>query len=217
MTPQKEDYLKTIIKLGGNTKLISNKLIGQALSVSAASVTEMSAKLLKEGYIIHVPYRGVKLSEKGIAYANQMIRKHRLWEVFLSKHLGFNWDEVHDLAETLEHVSPDILIERLDAFLDYPTQDPHGGLIPDGEGNISETSFKSMSDIKEGDSFKIVEVADDSDFLKKLTDKKILMGKVYQIVQNKQSAEYIYFSDESGERYQISFTTAEKIRVQELA
>ena len=116
MTPHKEDYLKVIMELGGDKQLVNNKQIGQALSVSAASVTEMSVKLLKDGLISHIPYQGVQITDKGQLIANKLIRKHRLWEVFLSEKLDFNWDEVHDEAELLEHVSSDRLIDSLDAY-----------------------------------------------------------------------------------------------------
>ena len=138
MTPHKEDYLKVIVELGGTNELVNNKQIGKALSVSPASVTEMSSKLLKEGYISHIPYQGVQITEKGLLIANKLIRKHRLWEVFLADKLGFDWTEVHEEAELLEHVSSDFLIDRLDAYLGFPKYDPHGGVIPDKDGRIEE-------------------------------------------------------------------------------
>jgi len=109
MTPHKEDYLKVIMELGGDQQMINNKQIGKALSVSAASVTEMSTKLLKDGLISHIPYQGVQITEKGQLIANKLIRKHRLWEVFLADKLGFNWGDVHEEAEMLEHVPSDRL------------------------------------------------------------------------------------------------------------
>ncbi|MGP6140004.1 MULTISPECIES: metal-dependent transcriptional regulator [unclassified Jeotgalibaca] len=215
MTPQKEDYLKVIVELGGDENLVNNKLIGAALSVSAASVTEMSFKLLKEGYIIHVPYQGVKLSDKGIIYANQMIRKHRLWEVFLAKKLGFGWEEVHDMAEALEHVSSDILIDRLEEFLEYPSVDPHGGLIPDREGKVPNLETCYLHEMEAGCRFMIMEVDDDTHFLKYLSDKRIKLGTSYQLIEKEPFEGSIHFSDEVGEVFQVSFKASHKVMVQE--
>lgn len=213
MTPQKEDYLKVIVELGGDKELVNNKLIGKALSVSAASVTEMSAKLLKEGYIVHIPYQGVKVTEKGLAVANQMIRKHRLWEVFLAEHLGFSWDEVHDVAEKLEHVSSDELIARLDKFLGYPKSDPHGGTIPDQEGNIVSIDSYRLFELKIGESFTIQEVADETDFLQYLSRKGIHLGKIYTMKEIESFEGPVHFVDETGKEYQISFKAAAKLTV----
>lgn len=105
MTPNKEDYLKIIYELGGTDKKINNKEIVERLAVSAASVSEMMSKLLKEGFIERVPYQGVQLTAEGLRKASTLIRKHRLWEVFLVEHLGYSWNEVHAEAEVLEHVS----------------------------------------------------------------------------------------------------------------
>lgn len=214
MTPQKEDYLKVIIELGGDKELINNKLIGQALSVTAASVTEMSTKLLKDGYIIHVPYQGVQLSEKGLKVANQMIRKHRLWETFLANHLGFTWDEVHDLAEKLEHVSSNVLIDRLDEFLGFPTSDPHGGLIPDREGRTMDKDSLPLQELAEGDGFFILEVDDDAEFLKYLSEKNIRLDQYYRVDKMEAFEGPVYFRDEKGKEYQVSYKAAAKLLVE---
>lgn len=213
MTPQKEDYLKVIFELGGADNLITNKMIGAALSVSAASVTEMSTKLLKDEYILHIPYQGVRLSDKGLAYANKIIRKHRLWEVFLEKHLGFGWEEVHELAETLEHVSPDILINRLEEFLGYPTVDPHGGIIPDRYGKQKKVSTKTMDELPVGSNFTIIEVVDDAEFLTYLTEKEIQLQNIFTLIEKESADGYYRFSDEVGRVYQISNQDSHKVRI----
>ncbi len=180
MTPHKEDYLKVIVELGGTNELVNNKQIGKALSVSPASVTEMSSKLLKEGYISHIPYQGVQITEKGLLIANKLIRKHRLWEVFLADKLGFDWTEVHEEAELLEHVSSDFLIDRLDAYLGFPKYDPHGGVIPDKDGRIEETASHPMTELSVGRRFVIKEVDDDDqEFLAYLLEKNVKLGIPY--------------------------------------
>ena len=130
MTPNKEDYIKVIYKLGGSEKIISNKSIASTLHVSGASTTEMMNKLVKSEMIEYIPYQGAKLTKNGIRVAKELIRNHRIWEVFLVKTLGFEKSEVHEQAELLEHVSSEELIARLSRFLDTPTHCPHGSEIP---------------------------------------------------------------------------------------
>lgn len=130
MTPNKEDYIKMIYKLGGVDQIISNKKIATSLQVSGASTTEMMNKLVKSGLIEYIPYQGARLTEEGIQIAKDLIRNHRIWEVFLVETLGFQPTEVHEQAEILEHVSSPELIDRLRVFLDDPTHCPHGSIIP---------------------------------------------------------------------------------------
>lgn len=216
MTPQKEDYLKAIFELGGDARLINNKEIGQVLAVSAASVTEMSAKLLKEGYITHIPYQGVQLSEKGLKIAHQMIRKHRLWEVFLVECLGFAWDEVHAEAERLEHHSSEELMDRLERFLGYPTTDPHGGIIPDKKGNSISTAQAQLADLTVGDSFIIKEVEDETDFLKYLSQKEIRLQEVYMLADVDAFDGPLTFMDKTGKRHVLSAKASSMMRVEKL-
>ena len=214
MTPHKEDYLKVIMELGGDKQLVNNKQIGQALSVSAASVTEMSVKLLKDGLISHIPYQGVQITDKGQLIANKLIRKHRLWEVFLSEKLDFNWDEVHDEAELLEHVSSDRLIDSLDAYLGFPKYDPHGGVIPDKEGRIEVYESKPLIELEVGSRFIIREVDDDQEFLAYLLNKGVKLSVPY-LLTNVEPYEGPYtFEAQKHQSYQISFKAASKIHVQ---
>lgn len=181
MTPNKENFIKAIYELGGDESIVSNKELSQTLSISAASVTEMNMRLLKEGLISHAPYRGVQLTPSGKRIANKLIRKHRIWEVFLSEKLGYDWNEVHADADLLEHVSSDMLIERLNDFLDEPTFDPHGGVIPNNDGSLPETSKFPLTDIVIGEQFKIMEVDDDKSFLNYLREKGIQLNHSYTL------------------------------------
>lgn len=182
MTPNKEDFIKAIYELGGEETVVSNKALVKALSISAASVTEMNTRLLKEGLITHLPYQGVQLTEKGLRIANQLIRKHRIWEVFLAEKLGYDWNEVHKDADLLEHVSSDFLIERLNVFLGEPTFDPHGGVIPNKDGTITEIESTPLIECQAGDQFKIQEVDDQEEFLEYLLYKNVQLGKHYTLV-----------------------------------
>ena len=132
-----ENYIKAIYHLSpGGEKPVSTNAIADALTTKAASVTDMLKKLSDKEFINYIKYQGVTLTQKGIERALNIIRKHRLWEVFLVEKLNFKWDEVHDLAEELEHIHSDLLINRLDEFLDYPKSDPHGDPIPDKNGKF---------------------------------------------------------------------------------
>jgi DtxR family Mn-dependent transcriptional regulator len=141
-----ENYLKAIYHLseGGKTAVTTNA-IAENMNNKAASVTDMVKRLSSKGVIAHEKYYGVTLSTKGKTAALRVIRKHRLWETFLVQKLGFHWDEVHEVAEQLEHIQSTLLIEKLDAFLGYPEADPHGHPIPDRNGKIHQVKQVPLS------------------------------------------------------------------------
>ncbi len=132
-----ENYLKTIYHLsdGGQQTVLTNAL-AEAMNTKAASVTDMIKKLSQKELIQYEKYHGVQVTGKGKTEALAIVRKHRLWETFLVSKLGFRWDEVHDVAEQLEHIQSPRLIEQLDEFLGFPQVDPHGDPIPDGKGKL---------------------------------------------------------------------------------
>lgn len=216
MTPQKEDYLKIIVELGGDKELVNNKQIGQALSVSPASVTEMSSKLLKDGYITHLPYQGVRVTEKGLLIANQVIRRHRLWEVFLADKLEYSWDKIHEIAEKLEHVSSEELIDRLDQFLGFPKKDPHGGSIPDRDGNIPAIDSYQLFELQPGQDFTILEVEDETNLLQYLSSKNIHLGEQYTVRKIETFEGPISFFDQQKNEFQVSFKAASQLIVNKL-
>ena len=142
-----ENYLKTIYRLsdGGNKAVLTNE-IAESMSTKAASVTDMIKKLSGKNLIAYEKYYGVKITRQGRNEALLVVRKHRLWETFLVEKLHFNWDEVHDVAEQLEHIQSHLLIEKLDEYLGYPTADPHGHPIPDKNGKIHTVRQIPLSD-----------------------------------------------------------------------
>ena len=143
-----ENYIKAIYKLSANgSQEVNTNAIAEALDTKAASVTDMLRKLSAKGIADYVKYRGVILTKKGEQVALQIIRKHRLWEVFLVEKLKFNWDEVHDVAEELEHINSDLLIKRLDEFLGFPKFDPHGDPIPSEDGEMNVKQQKLLADM----------------------------------------------------------------------
>jgi len=141
-----ENYLKAIYHLSAAGKSpVSTNALADNMNNKAASVTDMMKRLSSKGVISYEKYHGVNISEKGKDAALKVIRKHRLWETFLVEKLNFNWDEVHDVAEQLEHIQSTLLIEKLDAFLGYPKADPHGHPIPDRNGKIHDVKQIPLS------------------------------------------------------------------------
>lgn len=142
-----ENYLKAIYRLSeGGVKAVMTNEIAESMSTKAASVTDMIKKLSNKNLISYEKYYGAKITRQGKSQALSVIRKHRLWETFLVEKLNFSWDEVHDVAEQLEHIQSPLLIEKLDEFLGYPTADPHGHPIPDKDGKIQELRLAPLSE-----------------------------------------------------------------------
>ena len=148
MTFSEENYLKTIYHLTIVFDAeISTNAIADKMETKASSVTDMLKKLSEKHLVHYKKYQGVSLTESGTLAAKMIIRKHRLWEVFLVEKLGFSWDEVHDIAEQLEHIKSEQLIDRLDDFLGNPTEDPHGDPIPDATGRIINVDKLLLSEL----------------------------------------------------------------------
>jgi DtxR family Mn-dependent transcriptional regulator len=143
----KENYLKTIFHLQLSSGMVSTNALAEALQTRPASVTDMMKKLKLQKLVFYEKYRGFKLTPEGKKVALRIIRKHRLWEYFLVEKLQFDWAEVHEVAEELEHISSKKLIDRLDAFLEFPQTDPHGDPIPDSQGKFSTTRQQSLLNI----------------------------------------------------------------------
>lgn len=179
-----ENYLKAIFALSRlyNEQEVSTNQISDHLKNKAASVTDMLKRLSDKKLIDYRPYKGVKLTEKGKKTAVKVIRKHRLWEVFLVEKLNFKWDEVHDIAEQLEHVDSDSLIERLDNFLGKPKADPHGDPIPDASGKFGIQKSVALSEAQLKNTLIVTGVNDHSSkFLNYLSDSGIGLGDQLKI------------------------------------
>ncbi|MBP6183916.1 MAG: metal-dependent transcriptional regulator [Saprospiraceae bacterium] len=177
-TLAEEDYLKAIYK--GSEKYgnpVSTSAIAEIMQTRAASVTDMLKKLAEKDLIHYERYRGVSLTKEGAKTATMLIRKHRLWEVFLVDKLGFTWDEVHDIAEQLEHIQSDALVDRLDHFLGTPRFDPHGDPIPDASGAYRMRPQILLNELPLAQSAVIVGVKEHtSAFLKYLDQMGLTLG-----------------------------------------
>ncbi|HBR55715.1 MAG TPA: iron-dependent repressor, partial [Flavobacteriaceae bacterium] len=173
-----ENYLKAIYHLESKHKgAVSTNAIAEVMDTKPSSVTDMVQKLADKKVLSYVKYKGTSLTDEGRKTAANVIRKHRLWEVFLVDKLKFHWDEVHDIAEQLEHVHSEELIARLDKFLGFPDFDPHGDPIPDKNGNVKPTEKKLLSELNKKQHGVCVGVKEsNSDFLQYLDKKNITIG-----------------------------------------
>lgn len=155
-----QDYLKVIFKLGTNGKAVNTNAIAERLNVSQASVTGMIKKLADLKLIRHVPYRGVELTQAGRKIAVEIVRHHRLLELYLAEALGYSWDQVHDEAEKLEHVISEEFEQKMAEFLGNPTTDPHGAPIPTKDGEIEERDLVSLTSAEAGQKVRVEQVSD---------------------------------------------------------
>ncbi len=182
-----ENYLKAIFALSRlyNDQEVSTNQISEHLKNKAASVTDMLKRLSDKKLIDYKPYKGVKLTEKGKKTAIKVIRKHRLWEVFLVEKLNFKWDEVHDIAEQLEHIQSDDLIQKLDNYLGNPKADPHGDPIPDAAGKFYIQKSVALSTAAKKTVMVVTGVSDHStEFLQFLSNSGISLGHQLKIEEH---------------------------------
>ena len=184
VTLSEENYLKAIYHLSNHgSKAVSTNDIAYKIDTKASSVTDMIKKLADKDLVSYVKYQGANLTKQGRLTAVSVIRKHRLWEVFLVNNLNFSWDEVHDVAEQLEHIKSEKLINELETFLEFPTHDPHGDPIPDRDGNINTLDKVPLSSLKENQRSKLLGVKDSSDeFLRYLNKRKISIGDTIEVL-----------------------------------
>ncbi len=180
-----ENYLKAIFKIAEKeSKAASTNAIAAEMQTSAASVTDMLKRLAEKSLIDYEKYRGVQLTETGSEVATALIRKHRLWEVFLVDKLRFAWDEVHDMAEQLEHIQGKQLIDRLDAYLGHPKFDPHGDPIPDAEGRWAFRAQALLSTLQPGHQGVVSGVEDHSPaFLQYLDRLGLALGAQLELLE----------------------------------
>lgn len=216
MSQTEENYLKAIFKISEKTgKTASTNAIARALQTSAASVTDMIKRLSEKSLIHYEKYKGVKLTKKGNTIATHLVRKHRLWEVFLVEQLHFTWDEVHEIAEQLEHIKSSELVERLDEYLNFPKFDPHGDPIPDAEGNFTFRKQLPLSELKEGDKAVVVGVQDHSPaFLRYLERLELMLGAEFVLLERFEYDESVRIQLKGGVEQVLSKKVTQNLFVQ---
>lgn len=187
LTQSEENHIKAIYHIQTTSDgPVSTNELAEKMNTKASSVTDMIRRLAEKEMINYQKYKGCELTDKGRKEALKTIRKHRLWETFLVEKLGFSWDEVHEVAEQLEHVKSKKLTDRLEELLNFPKFDPHGDPIPNKEGGISHTiSFQYLSELPVGSKGKIIGVSDSSaSFLKYLDKYKIGLGGEVEVKEH---------------------------------
>ncbi|MGX4644643.1 metal-dependent transcriptional regulator [Holzapfeliella sp. JNUCC 80] len=213
LSANKENYLKTIFDLSYDRKKITNKNIADVLQVSAPSVTEMMRSLQNDGLVTHTPYNQIALTESGQKLATKMVRRHRIWESFLSQKLGYGIEELHDAADTLEHATDDLLISRLNQFLGEPERCPHGGIIPDNSPLAFDEDEKILREVEENTTVTITRVIDNHDFLMYFDSLNLKIGDKLTILGHQPFDGTINVSDTHGRFLNISPKSADYIFV----
>ncbi|RIN26976.1 metal-dependent transcriptional regulator [Staphylococcus succinus] len=197
LTEEKEDYLKAILTHDGDRSFVSNKTLSQYLNIKPPSVSEMVNRLEKSGYVETKPYKGVQLSKEGLTYTLDIIKRHRLLELFLIKILQYNWEEVHQEAEVLEHKVSHLFVERLDKLLVYPKTCPHGGVIP-RNNDYKEIYTTNLLSYEAGDKVTVKRVRDRTELLVYLTSKDILIGEEITLINKDDTNKVIIVQKEEN-------------------
>lgn len=212
ITPPIEDYLKAIYAVGeGGEGRATTSAIADRMGVSAASATNMMQKLAEMKLVEYVPYRGVSLTPSGEKIALEVIRHHRLIELYLAEALGYSWDEVHDEAERLEHVISEEFEDRIDAMLGHPTIDPHGDPIPSKSGRIPEPAHRALDEVPVGETVVVRRVHDrDSEVLRRLAAIDLVPGTRVTVVRRAAKALTL---DRSGATVTVESELAQKVFV----
>ena len=214
-TLSEENYLKAIYHLELDTgKGVSTNAIAKKLETKASSVSDMIKKLSEKDVVVYKKYKGVTLTGFGKKIAASIVRKHRLWEVFLVDKLNFSWDEVHDVAEQLEHIKSPKLVNQLDSFLGFPPHDPHGDPIPDKDGGLKIIEKSLLSTLEKNETGVCVGVNDSSsEFLKFLDKKEITLGKQITVLEKEDFDDSLSIQID-GKKLSISNKIANNLYVQ---
>ncbi|APU70681.1 Cro/Cl family transcriptional regulator [Companilactobacillus crustorum] len=214
MSPNKENYLKTIYELNYDFTKITNKRISEIMNVSAPSVTEMLNALASEGYLTHSPYNKIVLTPKGNKVSEKLVRTHRLWEVFLHECLKYPVDNVHHNADALEHSSDEELINHLNDFLDHPQRCPHGGIIPGNGQGETDADDKLLSMIPDGARVQIVRVSDNYDFLQYFGSLNLEIDDIIEVVKHEKFDNSLVVKKEDGTNITIGAKAIDYIFVE---
>lgn len=184
-----ENYVKAIFKVAKENGAATTGKLAEELNVAPGTVTSMLKTLSDSELADYVPYEGVRLTASGKALALRVLRRHRLIELFLVKTLGFSWSEVHEEAENMEHAVSEYLVDRIDAYLGFPSVDPHGDPIPKSDGTIAEIPASKLVDVAGGSDFRIVRVLDQgAEFLDYLTANGLRLASRGKLIRKSEQA-----------------------------
>lgn len=183
ITLSEENYLKAIFYLANEKRQININEISKFLNIKMPSVNSMMKKFAERGWVIYKSYKPLQITDTGIREAAQIVRKHRLTEMFLTEKMGFGWEQVHDIAEQIEHIKSDLFFDRIDKLLNFPKVDPHGSPIPDKNGNIIHQNYKKLSecDIETTVTFRAL-IESSKDFLEYLNLKELSLGTKIKVL-----------------------------------
>ncbi len=182
-----ENYLKALYHLTADKKEVTVNELAKKMDLKMPSVTSMMKKMADEKLIKYEKYKPVRLTDKGKKLAGLIIRKHRLTEMFLVNVMNFGWEEVHEIAEQIEHIKSSSFFNKMDEMLGFPVRDPHGSVIPDPFGNISEEVHVSLSDVAVGEGVKVIGLAQSEDsFLRFLNSKNIKLGAEMKVLEKEE-------------------------------
>lgn len=216
ITLTEENYLKALYHLTEKKISVSVNELSKFLNIKMPSVNSMMKKFADKNWIIYESYKPLEITEEGRKQASLVVRKHRLTEMFLVQKMGFGWEQVHEIAEELEHIKSELFFEKIDEILDYPKVDPHGSPIPDKHGNIIQQNYYKLSECKDGELVIFKALAETSDdFLNFLNQKKISLNTKIQIISVEpfdKSMEVIY------NNFKITFSSVvcEKLLVEKI-
>ena len=216
LSTAEENYLKAIYKISEKKQgTVSTKEISNIVETSAASVTDMLKRLAEKNLIHYEKYKGVSLSDTGLESATRLVRKHRLWEVFLVERLNFGWEEVHEIAEQLEHIQSEELVDRLEKHLNFPKFAPHGDPIPDKQGEITLRNQIPVSELDLGQKGVIVGVQNtDTEFLLFLEDIGLVLGTEIEVLKKFDFDNTLLVQVRRGEKHTLSNKVAKNISIQ---
>jgi len=204
--------LKLIYQHGGESSKVPNKVIASGLGVAPSSVTEMLTKLNREGLVDYQPYKGSTLTNAGLISCLDVVRSHRLWEVFLIRTLGYSWSEAHEDAHILEHAAPERMMTRLNKFLNYPDYCPHGAAIPRPSGDIAHSDLTALATLSQGDVSHIRMVTEEKNFLDYIQTLGITIGARVEVISLSDHEDHLLLAVDDKETL-ISYSAAGQIFV----
>ncbi len=211
-----ENYLKAMFNLSEKSGEITVKELSEILHIKMPTVNSMVKKLAAKGFLNYVSYQPIQLTEQGKREALGIIRKHRLTEMFLVEKMGFGWEEVHEVAEQIEHIHSPKFFAKMDELLDFPTVDPHGSPIPDASGTISWKTYETLSQFLPGDTLKLVAVTNSNDeFLKYLNTKDIVLETQIEVLEKEEFDQNMTVQF-NGQKVVLSAKVTEKLLVEKI-